>query len=435
MKFVTIVPMLVATSACATQPAPYSPPDIAISGALLAQAAGPEGVVDITHPLSAYDLASIAIMSNPDLKVVRAQEGLAGAQLFAAGLLPDPTLSLGADFPINGVNTVIALTSSLGLDLAALSTRPARVDAAKANAASVRQDVLWTEWLTRQNAKLLATRISWLEGIKLKTTSYRQIADQDLDRAIAAAARGDIAAIEVDARRLAAADASDRDRSAENQLAAARLDLNRLLGIAPDEIIRLQAPSATEADMPAAESLFRTALDARADLQGLREGLAAANAGRAVADASRFPLPGISLNAGRDTGNLRTLGPAVSFTLPVWNRARGDQAVAQTNLQVLEAQYQARAETVRADIGAALTAVSIARRQRADVVQDLAGISDQADRAEIAARRGDVSETSAAATRLAALDKEILADSLALAAAESAIALETAIGRPMDVFE
>ena len=76
-----------------------------------------------------------------------------------------------------------------------------------------------------------------------------------------------------------------------------------------------------------------------------------------------------------------------------------------------------------------------ARKQRADVVDGLAGISDQADRAEASAERGDISQTTAAATRLAALDKEILADTLALAAVEAAIALETALGAPLDSIE
>ena len=180
--------------------------------------------------------------------------------------------------------------------------------------------------------------------------------------------------------------------------------------------------------------LFEAALEYRSDLQGLRDGLRASNAGISVADASRFPLPSISLNAGRDTGSIRTLGPAVTFTLPVWNRARGELAIAKASRTVLETQYRARCETVRADIGAALTAHEIANRQYSDVARDLAGISDQADRAAAAANRGDISDTSAAATRLTALDKEILADTLSLAAAEAAIALETATGRPLDTF-
>lgn len=434
-KTALIIPLVGVLTACTTAPAAYSPPEISPTGTSLSQLSADADAAARAGPLSTNDLSMIAVLGNPDLQAMRAEAGLADAQIFAAGLLPDPTIGLGFDAPLNGANEVLAIAGSLGLDLAGLSSRPARGEAAKAQAAKVRKDIVWAEWLTHQNAKLLASRISWLGDIRNKTVEYRKVADEDLERTLRAASRGDVAAVEVDARRLTAADAADRDRTAENQLAIARLDLNRLLGIAPGETVLVQPHETYSAVPPSTVDLFAHAIAVRADMQGLRDGLEAASAGVAVADASRFPLPAISLNAARDTGNIRTLGPAVSFTLPIWNRARGDIAVAKADLGVLEAQYKARAEMVRADIGAAASALSIARKQRADVVDGLAGIADQADRAAASADRGDISETTAAATRLAALDKEILADTLALAAVEAAVALETAVGAPLDSIE
>lgn len=434
-KTASVASLVVVLTACATAPTSYNPPEISPTGTSLSELCADTDAGSRPGPLSANDLSVIAVLGNPDLQAMRAEAGLTDAQIFAAGLLPDPTMGLGFDAPLNGANEVLAIAGSLGLDLAGLSSRPARVEAAKAQAAKVRKDIVWAEWLTHQNAKLLASRISWLEDIRNKTLEYRKVADEDLERTLRAASRGDVAAVEVDARRLTAADAADRDRTAESQLAIARIDLNRLLGIAPDETVLVQAPEIYAAVPPSNVDLFARAMAIRSDLQALRDGLEAANAGIAVADASRFPLPAISLNAARDTGSIRTLGPAVTFTLPVWNQARGDIAIAKADLDVLEAQYKARAETVRADIGAAASALSIARKQRLDVIHGLAGIADQAERAEASAERGDISETTAAATQLAALDKEILADTLALSAVEAAIALETAVGAPLDPIE
>ena len=155
----------------------------------------------------------------------------------------------------------------------------------------------------------------------------------------------------------------------------------------------------------------------------------------AIADASRFPLPSISINAARDTGDIGSIGPAVSFSLPLWNRARGNVVVSKADLKRLEAEYLARLETVRADIGSAMSAYNISKRQYADVVSELSGIAHQADATEAAAARGDIAESAAAATRMTNLDKEILADTLALAAAEAAIALETSVGLPLDSIE
>ncbi|MHB1581637.1 MAG: TolC family protein, partial [Acidithiobacillus sp.] len=55
--------------------------------------------VNLHAPLSGEDLGEIAVLLNPDLRAMRAQIGVAQAQVFAAGLLPDPQLSLSADLP------------------------------------------------------------------------------------------------------------------------------------------------------------------------------------------------------------------------------------------------------------------------------------------------------------------------------------------------
>jgi len=425
--------LCLALSACATTQAPYQAPMPSVEGPSLAEVSRHATTIDLGAPLPPDALATIAVLANPDLKALRAQKGVADAQIFAVGLLPDPSFSIGADAPLNGSGLVTALSGSIGLDLASLATRPARLRAAHVSAGAVQQEIAWAEWLTSEQARLLAERLSWLSAIQDKTGRMRQLAEDDLARVLAAAARGDVSAIEVDARRLVSADASDRDRTAESQLAAARLELNRLLGIDPAETVVVAAVSGKSPETPDLHALFQLAVEGRADLVALRQGLSAASSGVAGAHAAQFPLPSVSVNAGRDTGDIRTLGPSVSLNLPVWNRGRGDVAVSKADLARLEAEYAARLEAVRADIAASATSLAIARSQLADVTRDLADLNDQAGATDRAAERGDVAVTIAAATRMAALDKDILADSLSLAAAEAAIALEIAVGARLEL--
>lgn len=431
MKYIALL-LIAAAVGCAVTPPPYTPPTVPASGARLADLAPETTAIDLSRPLTPEQLAAIAVLGNPDLKALRTRAGVAEAQVFAAGLLPDPSFSLGVDFPLNGAHEVVALATSLGLDLASLRTRPARIEAARKRVAQTHQEILWAEWQTREGALLLALRISWLEQILARTAEYRKLAEEDLARVIRAAGRGDISAAQVDARRLSAADAADRNRSAENELAAARLDLNRLLGLDPFESLALAQPTPPAPIASQFDELFRTAVERRADLAAMEEGLQAANDDVAVLQASRFPLPSVSLNAGRDTGDIRTLGPAVTFTLPIWNRGRGDLAGARADFRSLESEYLARAQTVRADLAAALSAYRIANRQQAEVAGDLEGILPQAQASREAADRGDLAETIAAANRMAVLDKLILSDRLSLAAAESAVAVEASVGAPLD---
>src|ERR1700682_3319394 len=57
---------------------------------------------DPTDGLDITEVAMLAVVNTPDLKTARAAAGIAHAQAFAAGLLPDPQLSASLDIPDAG---------------------------------------------------------------------------------------------------------------------------------------------------------------------------------------------------------------------------------------------------------------------------------------------------------------------------------------------
>lgn len=388
--------------------------------------------IDLAAPLGADDLARIAVLTNPELQAMRAREQVASAQVFAAGLLPDPGFSLSADLPRGGANLVTALTASLGMDLAAVLARPRLVAARRADRDAVRMDIAWAEWLTAEQARLLATRVTHLRAIRTLTRRYRTLADADLARAEAAAARGDLDGTALGARRLTAAGAADRDRSAEQQLQTAAGDLDKVLGVDPSTRIELAPAAAPVQRLPDAGALFQQAVAARADLAGLRAGLLAADADLRAADLQRYPLPTLLLTAARDTSDVHTLGPGISLNLPLWNRGRGQRAIATATLAQRRADYQARLAAVRAEIASARSALELARRQQADVQSALQDLPAHVDALERAVARGDLSASAVAGERMAVLDKRIVAADLARTEAELAIALEIATGHRLE---
>ena len=104
-------------------------PDRAVLAQQAAQLSHPRlspVTLDFSQPLTADELAVVAVLANPDLRVVRAQQRVAEAQVFAAGLLPDPQLSVGFDKVLSPLDQglVTAYAGSLTLDLlGALATR------------------------------------------------------------------------------------------------------------------------------------------------------------------------------------------------------------------------------------------------------------------------------------------------------------------------
>jgi len=131
---------------------------------------------DPSRPLDMDEVAMIAVVHNPDLKAMRGQVGVAEAQAFAAGLLPNPQLSVAYGVLITGVGaTTSSATATLGEDIVPLLTRSARRRAAAANERSVRLNLLWQEWQIVSEARTLFARAVELDRQRALIDEYRKL--------------------------------------------------------------------------------------------------------------------------------------------------------------------------------------------------------------------------------------------------------------------
>lgn len=391
----------------------------------------PQGI-DLSKQLDADMLGLIAVIASPDLRALREQAGVADAQVFAAGLLPDPTISLGVDFVIGGPATTLgnALAAALGMDAAALPTRQATLSRAQARARQVRLDIAWAEWQTAARARLLASQIVSQERQIALLRDIERTARDLFDRTGRAAGRGDISGDQLQAARLAEIDSVAQLRSTEVTLAQARGDLLRLLGLPPLTVLELVPTSYQPIDVDCA-ALAEGASE-RLDVAALREGYAAQTSALRAATLASFPLPGLSVNASRNEGGDRFLGPALTLTLPLWNRNRGGIAAERATADVLRAEFEARLFQARADIATLCALRKLGDRQLADARSQLAEIERFAAATTRAARRGDLAQSIADNARLAAWSKQLLAEQVEQANRERNIGLEIAAGRKLE---
>ena len=130
----------------------------------------------------------------------------------------------------------------------------------------------------------------------------------------------------------------------------------------------------------------------RLDLQALRAGYEVAEAGLHVAVLEQFPNLSITLAGARDTANNWTVGPQVGFTLPLWNRNRGNIAIASATREQLKAEYEARLFQTRAEIAAAVAGIASEQHQKADLLSQMPALSRYAEATRRAAQRGDLSK-------------------------------------------
>jgi outer membrane protein TolC len=418
-------------------PAPLSPAPAVLAApdtAALSQAAATVDrpylkplAIDLAAPLDGNAIAVIAVVNNPDLKALRERAGISEAQVFAARLLPDPTLSLGASKVLSGPDPLMDLVGALGFDLNALRTRGVKIAQAKAAAQQVRLDLAWNEWQTAGQARIQAVRILALTRNVEFANATRVNARSLLDRTQRAAGRGDLAADQVQAARTAAADAEDKARSAERDLAAARLELTRLLGLPPQTGLILAPPTDLDAP-PDPARLFAIAQRNRTDIKALEAGYASQEAATRKAIMDQFPTLGLTVTANRDTAGNLIVGPSIDFSLPLWNRNRGGIAIERATRGALRAEYDARLFQARAEIAAAVSGIVVARHQRDAVLADLPSAKRYAEATRRAASRGDLALATAETAEQALRDKQILLAQSDQAIAEQMIALELLTG-------
>lgn len=387
--------------------------------------------VDLAAPLTPDGLAALAVVNNPDLIALRARAGVADAQAFAAGLLPDPTFSFGADKVLSGPDTFLNIAGALGLDLNALRKRAVTREQASAQARQVRLDLAWAEWQTAGQARIQAVRIKGLSRITGLTREANTAAQAQLARTSRAALRGDVPASDAESARIAAYDAADRLRSAERDLLTARQALARLLGLPPEIELSLAAVALPEAPLPP-ERLFAIARESRTDLAALQAGYAAQEASVHKAVLDQFPSLNLTVTGNRDSAGNFLLGPAIDFTLPLWNRNRGGIAVERATRDALKAEYEARLFNTRAEIAAAWNGIALARRQLEQAERGLPSLASQAELSARASLRGDLSQAAAATAAQQLRDRQFAIAQARLAIEEQTIALEMLSGTPIE---
>ncbi|WP_420606386.1 TolC family protein [Novosphingopyxis sp.] len=389
--------------------------------------------IDFAAPLDGNAVAVLAVLNNPDLKAMRARAGVKSAQAFAAGLLPDPSISAGFDHILSGPDPVDNLAAAFGFDLNALRTRHVLVRQARAEERQVRLDLAWAEWQKANDARTQAVRASALERQFDLLRQSRASAQSLLSRTLDAAGRGDYAADKVQAARQAAFDITQRYQTAEADLAAARYELTRLLGLPPEFPLQL-APPPPPTSLPPAATLFTLALERRTDLAALKAGYAAQEAATRKAVLDQFPNLTVTANASRDTGNNKLLGPAIDLSLPLWNRNRGGIAIERATREALRAEYDARIFQTRAEIAAAREAVNIAEKQRLAVLDGLPALERFAAATRRAANRGDLALATAETAEQAYRDQQLLLAQTEQQIAENMIMLEQFSGAPRETW-
>lgn len=385
--------------------------------------------IDLKAPLSDLDAARLALIASPDLTAARAQVGVSEAQLFAAGLVADPQISLSVDRPV-AVGLVDALAAGLSFDLAALFTRADRVAGARSGLAQTRLDVAWTEWLALNQVRTLVRRILALERQVAVAGQAEEAAAEIYELTERNMTRGDARLDDVTVYQIGYLDAQDRLLALKRQLTATRQELNAVIGIPPHVALALSgARQLRSLEALDADALVSEAAHGRLDIRALEAGYAAQERGVRVATRNALPLPQLSFSRTRDTGAIWTQGVGIGAALPLWNRNRGEISIATATRAQLAAEYAARIYRMRADIVAQVEDLRAIDAERRALAGQIPRLEESARVIAQATREGSLPLVTYETVRAALLGKKLSLLALEQAQTEGEVALETSIGK------
>lgn len=322
------------------------------------------------------EVASLAVLNNPEINAARAKARVSGAQAFAAGILPEPQFGSSSDVPYDRVTSprdprypeYHAYGFTLGIDLRALLTHASKRAAADAGYRQAQEDLLWQEWQTVARARTLYVMQSIAEQRRALLEPAAQQYALAVVRSQRALARHDVTLDEAGADEAALAVVRTQLGSASRDEIKARQALRALLGLAPDDRVYLAPLDAP--DLPD-RAKIAAAVDrlpeARPDLRALQQGYLSEEAQVRIAVLSQFPNVVVGFNRARDVSDVHTNGGLVSLNLPLFGSSRGDIAVQRATRSELRAEYRARLAQARAAVWALWDEIDELRAELADL--------------------------------------------------------------------
>lgn len=388
---------------------------------------------DARHGLDATDVAILAVLNDPALKTLRARENASAAQAFAAGLLPGPQVAYSVDRPAgNTAGLVTGRSVGLAYDLNALVASHYRKRAARATAQQADLDILWAEWQTAQQARLLFLQIVHDRQKLALLEQLRQALDSRYQNLRRTLQDGDVTYDVLGLELAAVQDVDARVRSIEIDLSDAQFALNELLGLAPGVHLDLitnsgNPPSPSDQEIDAA---LKTLPERRPDLIGLQFAYRSADAQVRQAVLAQFPAINFGINRANDTSNVKTNGFSIGITFPFIAGGPASVHAAEAGRDAVWQEYQARLDTAVSSVHTLAADIKLVSAQLARIQTSLPESENTVHVAEAAYARGDLTATDYYNLAITALNSQLQAVDLASEQQQLRIALSTQLGLP-----
>lgn len=365
--------------------------------------------VDPAKPVTPDQVGLLAVLNDPELASQRAKIDAANADVLTEKILPNPSVSLSYASLVSappGAAIADAMTASISQDILSIITYGPRVAAAESRFKQVGADAIWDEWQVAQKARMDAIALNAEDHEIALRRHDLALLTSEINEVQKATQAGNLD-LTTSAPLLANLATAQRDLAAvQLQEVKDWQDLDSLLGLRPTARFVISEPE--DVKLPdSIDPLIASVPTRRPDLVALKLGYDAAEEDVRVAILSQFPPFALGAAGGSDTSEVVSVGPQVTFDLPIFNRNQAKIASTHATRSQLHAEYQSRLDDAE---GTARSLLIQARTAEANLIEARKA-RDSAksilDAAEKAYHQGNIDQRALSDFQSTALDREV----------------------------
>ena len=390
--------------------------------------------IAVLNPSKGVDgaqLAVLAVFNNPALQLARADANISHAQLFAAGLFPDPTVGYSILNPVGSIpGSASGTFMGIGYDLSSLWFRGINQAVARHETEKVDLGVLWLEWQSVAEAMMLYYQSVNLEKQSVLLMQYHSLYGSQL-RSSRVAYTKSLVSSDVLSSNITLLDGIDKLIQDNNQQKnKTSSSIAALLGIDSGSEVPLQEgfELRTFSDDEIQKSLLKLD-EIRPDLIALRIGYDAQEERVRKAVWAQFPAISVSLGHETDVTAVSTQSIGITLTLPLFERGRGAIAMEQASREKLFQEYKARQAYTRNEVQKILNDRNLYLKRLNQLQPVLKNLEEARASAVKAFGRGDIDEPTYVRYIASSLDKKMESLQVAQNIREMDIALYLLCGK------
>ena len=390
-RFFPLIFLSLGLAGCATyKPQPINP--AASAAALEARSLNDPGLMEFLqkadptgHGWTLERLTLVGLYERPEILIAEDQKLIAESSLQKATALPNPTLSLTPTY--NATNLMPSpwkIGPIFSFMLSSLAERPALMQAAQAHLGAAKQALPIAAWMVRSQVRTAMLDLWTARQSEALDAQSFTLAQQSVAAITARVHAGQMSEADQNTAILAANQSALVEAAATRQVAIARVQLAKAIGLPTASLANVRVSFVGFADPqwpPDIRKLQENALTSRPDIQAALDNYAAAEAELRLAILQQYP--GISIGPGYeyDQGANKYL-LSLSVSLPIFNQNQGGIAKAYAERAIAGARFLSTQQSVLDGIDQAVAngQASAAEVKAADTL--LKSVKEQQNRLE-----------------------------------------------------